>query len=41
MAYRDTYNQNGNGGNSTTQVMSSDINNPNSSYNRNVKPDRN
>ena len=29
------------GGSSTTQVMSSDINNPNSSYNKNVKPDRN
>ena len=29
------------GGSSTTQVMSSDINNPNSPYNRNTNPDRN
>ena len=29
------------GGSSTTQVMSSDINNPNSPYNRNNNPDRN
>ena len=28
------------GGSSTNQLMSSDINDPNSSYNRNVKPDR-
>ena len=26
------------GGSSTTQVMSSDINNPNSSYNKKIKP---